>query len=72
VNTATREALAAAPVPVDEAGRPGRCGVGKDDASGLWYTYWLVGLVRQRFGKPYASAREAAAASRWLNERTQS
>jgi hypothetical protein len=69
MNALDRAALAAEPVPVVE-GKPGRCGIGYDHAKGAWFTYWLVGLTRQRFGKPYATAREAAAASRWLNERS--
>jgi hypothetical protein len=70
VNTATREVLAAEPVPVDERGSAGTACVVYED--GAWRTAWLVGTRKTTFGPPFDSARQAAAASRWLNERSQS
>ena len=69
MNATDRAALASEPVPVDEQGYTGRACVVKED--GVWRTAWLVSTHKSTFGKPYGSAREAAAASRWLNERAQ-
>lgn len=70
MNATDRAAMAAEPVPVDEQGNVGRACVVKE--AGEWRTAWLVGTHKEPFGPAYDSARQAAAASRWLNERAAS
>lgn len=69
MNAATRDALDAVPIPVDEHG-PLRCMV--IVRAGAWRTAWGFdgGRRPEPFGPAYAGAREAAGASRRLNERS--
>jgi len=68
MNTGTRQALDAVPVPVDEQG-PVRVMVIVRD--GAWRTAWGYDGCRrpEPFGDPYPTARAAADAARHLNER---
>lgn len=62
-----RAALDAEPVPVAPSGAPARACVTMVD--GAWRTAWLIGVTKEPFGLPYATARAAAAASHYLNDR---
>lgn len=68
MNAAARNALAEIPIVVEE-GHPVRVVVALRE--GGWYTAWARdgGRRKEPFGQPYATAREAAAAARLLNER---
>lgn len=70
MNATTRADLDAVPIPVDEQG-PVRCMAILRE--GTWRTAWGFDGCRRPevFGEPYASAKEAAAASRHLNARGQ-
>jgi hypothetical protein len=66
MNTTARASLDATPVPV-EGGQPATaCVVHTADG---WRTAWLTGVRKELFGPTYATARLAAEASRYLNER---
>lgn len=68
MNATTRHDLDSIPIPVDEYG-PIRCmAIGRN---GQWRTAWGMsgGRKPEPFGEPYASAKDAARASRYINER---
>lgn len=67
MNGSDRTALASVSVPVDPQGLPALACVIREQ--GQWRTAWLLGTRKEPFGEPYPTAREAAAASRFLNER---
>jgi hypothetical protein len=68
MNAVVRASLSMLPVPVED-GRPVQCVVILRNA--LWRTAWGMDGCRQpeAFGPVYESAREAAKASHYLNER---
>lgn len=67
MNAATRDTLDREPVPVDHTGLAAlACAVYE---GGKWCTAWLIGTGKHPFGQPYPSARAAADAARYLNER---
>lgn len=70
MNAAQRAAVDSIPIPVED-GAPVRCGVTRD-RDRRWRTVWLTdhALRSELFGPPYPGAREAAAVSRALNERS--
>lgn len=69
MNTATRHALDSVPTPFED-GYPVRCMAVL--RAGAWRTAWGFDGCRrpEPFGPAYAGAREAAAASRYLNQRS--
>lgn len=69
MNAADRASLATVPVPVDAHGQPARaCIVLTSDG---WRTAWATAGGKETFGPVYATARDAAAASRFVNARGQ-
>lgn len=67
MNATDRAALVVEPVPVDAQGVPAlACAIREQ---GQWRTAWLIGTRKDPFGEPYPTARAAAAAARFINER---
>lgn len=66
MNAATRAVLNAEPVPASPLGLARACIVFHD---GEWRTAWLAGTEKQPFGEGCGTAREAAAAASYINER---